>query len=214
MFWQRKKKPKYSDAEKKVLIDEVQVIRISQILTDSLELMGTTRNPQTFFGRYDTALSSAERILALTKNEETRHHALVTVDMLTGSKDEIVKTFVDRCHREGNLRAVKAELCSGKYGLSLAMIRYIGELTDQSMPENAAGTGKGAYIYCSLSFGEGGRTYYYKTEDETLRCGDTVLVPVGKEETVKAAKIVNIEKFKVGDAPYPPSRTKNIIRKV
>lgn len=72
----------------------------------------------------------------------------------------------------------------------------------------------GEYIYCSVVFQEGGKRYHYRTEDETLRIGDRVLVPVGPDNEPKPVTIVNIEYFQPADAPFPPSRTKVILGRV
>lgn len=72
----------------------------------------------------------------------------------------------------------------------------------------------GEYIYCSVVFQEGGKRYHYRTEDETLRIEDRVLVPVGPDNEPKPVTIVNIEYFQPADAPFPPSRTKVILGRV
>ena len=43
------------------------------------------------------------------------------------------------------------------------------------------------YIYLSVEFSDGGKTYYYRTDDDTIQCGDFVIVPVGSydEKIVK-----------------------------
>lgn len=72
----------------------------------------------------------------------------------------------------------------------------------------------GEYIYCSVVFQEGGKRYHYRTEDETLRIGDRVLVPVGPDNEPKPVTIENIEYFQPADAHFPPSRTKVILGRV
>ncbi len=211
MFWKKKKQPKYSDEEKRMLLDEILAVRSNEILTESLELMRTTKHPKTFFGRYNTALSNAERILAQTHVEEVRQYAQSVYDDLTDRKDEIVKSYIDRCYREGILRAIKDDLLSGEYELSPTVTRYICNLIKRMESEAAETAEEGEYIYCSVSFGADGRTYYYKTNDKTFKCGDKVIVPVGENGMTKVAKIEKIERFKAGRTPYPPRKTKNII---
>ncbi len=213
MFWKKKKQPQHSDEEKRIILDEVQVTRFSEIFTDSVKLMKTTKNPKTLFGRYDTALSSVEQMLSLTHNEEARRHAQSMIDVLKSSRDEIVKDFVDRCYQSGNLYTIKDELFSGQYSLSPANTAYIHFLLKKMETEDDNAPVSGEYIYCSLSFDAGGKSYYYKTTDETLKCGDEVIVPVGNSGKEGIAKIEKIERFRAGNTPYPPSRTKNIIRK-
>lgn len=72
----------------------------------------------------------------------------------------------------------------------------------------------GESIYCHVVFEEGGKTYCYRTEDESIRPGDRVLVPVGPENETKAVTVVRVEYVRPEDAPYPPAKTKIILGKV
>lgn len=69
------------------------------------------------------------------------------------------------------------------------------------------------YIFCSVSFEECGKTYYYLTDDEEIEVGDTVMVPVGKDNHESIAWVEEIEYFSEEDAPFPIERTKWVIRK-
>jgi hypothetical protein len=60
---------------------------------------------------------------------------------------------------------------------------------------------------------EGGKTYYYLTEDEKLRVGDQVQVPVGKDKHICVETIVKIEYFTNNEAPFAPDKMKWIIGK-
>lgn len=66
-------------------------------------------------------------------------------------------------------------------------------------------------IFCSVAFHEGGKLYYYLTDDETLAVGDVVVVPVGNHERRSTATIVKIESFAAEDVPYPMDRVKVVI---
>jgi hypothetical protein len=68
-------------------------------------------------------------------------------------------------------------------------------------------------IFCSVEFNESGKSYYYATEDDTLKIGDDVLVPVGKDGHSAIAKIILIEYFQEDKAPFPMDKVKRIIRK-
>lgn len=72
---------------------------------------------------------------------------------------------------------------------------------------------KGDYIYCSVEFEHGGKTYYYRTEDESIEIGDRVLVAVGNEMLKKEVTVKNIEYFGEGALPLPLEKTKMIIGK-
>lgn len=69
----------------------------------------------------------------------------------------------------------------------------------------------GEYIYCSVVFEEGGNTYRYRTEDDSLHIGDRVRVPAGRENRPYTVTITDITYCLAEDAPYPPSRTKVIL---
>lgn len=69
------------------------------------------------------------------------------------------------------------------------------------------------YIYCSVVFEEGQKTYYYLTEDDSIKIGDFVLVPAGKDNREVVVEVVNIEYFSEDNVPLPIEKTKRIIRK-
>lgn len=69
------------------------------------------------------------------------------------------------------------------------------------------------YIFCSVAFEEGSKTYYYLTDDDSIEIGDFVIVPVGKDNHEAVVEVVNIEYFSKENAPLPIEKTKNILRK-
>lgn len=69
------------------------------------------------------------------------------------------------------------------------------------------------YIFCSVEFTDGGKTYYYITEDDTIEVGDLVVVPAGKDDHTAIVEVVDIEYFQKDAAPFPVEKTKRIIRK-
>ena len=201
------------DEMKQFILDETLASRFNEILSDSLKLIGTTTYPKTFFGRYNDALTNAEKIITTTHSDEHKAYAREIIEDLKKNRDKKIIEFVDRCNRKGNLYSIKDELLSGQYDISPKVVAYINELVAKIEAEDDDAPASGEYIYCSLSFGTEGKTYYYKTTDETLKCGDEVIVPVGNDGRKGIAKIEKIEKFKIGETPYPPSRTKNILGK-
>lgn len=72
---------------------------------------------------------------------------------------------------------------------------------------------KDQYIYCSLSFGSGEKTYYYRTEDDEIEEGDLVLVPVGPDNHEAVAFVNKVEYFYKEDVPFPLEKTKFILEK-
>lgn len=69
----------------------------------------------------------------------------------------------------------------------------------------------GDYIFCSVKFTEDGKTYYYISDDETIKVGDIVVVPVGTDEHHAAAEVIDIEYFSEEKAPFPIDKAKHII---
>ncbi len=69
------------------------------------------------------------------------------------------------------------------------------------------------YIFCSVEFEDGYKTYYYLTDDESIKIGDLVLVPAGKDNNEAVVEVVDIEYFNEETAPMPIDKIKYVIRK-
>lgn len=69
------------------------------------------------------------------------------------------------------------------------------------------------YIYCSVEFPPVSKSYYYRTEDDSLKVGDMVIVPVGNDGDEEVAFIRAIEHFPEDRLPFPLAKTKRIICK-
>lgn len=69
------------------------------------------------------------------------------------------------------------------------------------------------YILCKVQFTGSYKHYTYRTDDEKLSVGDVVDVPVGRNNDVAQAKIVEIGYFDEYETPYPIDRIKKIIGK-
>ena len=68
-------------------------------------------------------------------------------------------------------------------------------------------------ILCKVQFPSSYKHYTYSTDDETLAVGDVVDVPVGRNNAISQAKIVEIGYFDEYEAPFPIDRIKKIIGK-
>ena len=88
----------------------------------------------------------------------------------------------------------------------------LGEILDPSVYGKAKRR-KSEYIFCSVTFDEGYKSYYYLTEDDSIEIGDFVLVPAGKDNHEAVVEVVNIEYFSEENVPLPIEKTKRIIRK-
>lgn len=71
----------------------------------------------------------------------------------------------------------------------------------------------GEYIYLSVVFEDGGKTYYYRTDDNCLKIGDLCIVPAGKDNHEAIVRIEGIDIFSEDNVPLPLDKTKMITRK-
>ena len=72
---------------------------------------------------------------------------------------------------------------------------------------------EGKYIFCKVQFKGSYKSYTYQADDETLAVGDIVDVPVGRNNDITQAKLVEIGYFDEYEAPFPIDRIKKIIGK-
>lgn len=88
-----------------------------------------------------------------------------------------------------------------------------GELLDRRLYE-AQKLCPGDIIYLSVSFGDTYKTYYYKTEDNSIDVGDLVVVPVGTDGKERIVKVVKKEYFQASSLPMPFEKVKAVIEKL
>lgn len=88
----------------------------------------------------------------------------------------------------------------------------LGEVLDPSVYGKAK-RHKSEHIFCSVTFDDGYKSYYYLTDDDSIEIGDFVLVPAGKDNHEAVVEVVNIEYFSEENVPLPIEKTKRIIRK-
>lgn len=89
---------------------------------------------------------------------------------------------------------------------------FFGSIFAQSIYEH--GVHEGEYIYCSIIFEENARSYYYVTDDDSIRIGDYVLVPIGHDNKEVEGVVENITYHYRGSVPYPYESCKHIIKKL
>ena len=71
----------------------------------------------------------------------------------------------------------------------------------------------GYYQFCAVQFKENGTSYSYLTGGISLKAGDFVMVPVGRYDVEKLARVTDVFVCSAQDAPYPPEKTKFVLRK-
>lgn len=87
-----------------------------------------------------------------------------------------------------------------------------GEMLDPTVYEKVKRR-KQDFIYCSVEFEEGYKSYYYIADEDNISVGDYVIVPVGKDNHHSVAEVVKVEYFAEENVPLSLDRTKHIIRK-
>ncbi len=70
---------------------------------------------------------------------------------------------------------------------------------------------KTVYTYCGVRFSN--VTYHYRTNEPTIKVGDIVVVPVGRDEKEERARVVSVGNYARIAVPYPVEKTKFILRK-
>lgn len=69
------------------------------------------------------------------------------------------------------------------------------------------------YVYCEVEVDGALRQYSYITDDESICEGDKVVVPFGSQNLEAMGVVANIIRCTGKNAPYPPSKTKKVLRK-
>ncbi len=76
-----------------------------------------------------------------------------------------------------------------------------------------AKTDTNIYHYCGVVYEGNSYPYHYMTDDTSLKVGDLVVVPVGRQNIETIAEIVSMEEHTRLTVPYPVEKVKHIIRK-
>ncbi len=135
---------------------------------------------------------------------ETKDYT-ITIDMLYGGQRVISGSF-DKNGLPEDFPDLAEEI------MNFMCFYGMGEILNPSVYGKAK-RNNSDYIFCSVEFEKGGKSYYYLTDDDTLKIGDTVLVPTGKVNRTAIVEIINIEYFSEDNTPFPLAKVKRIIRK-
>lgn len=71
---------------------------------------------------------------------------------------------------------------------------------------------EGEIIYCSISFNDSYKTYYYISDFDDIQEGDRVIVPVGDNNREEIGVVKKLEFYIPANAPFPVEKTKHIIK--
>ena len=68
------------------------------------------------------------------------------------------------------------------------------------------------YHYCMIQVENTHRFFAYLTGGLSVKIGDTVEVPFGKENLIRLGQVVSLQEYTRASAPWPPERTKTILK--
>ncbi len=94
---------------------------------------------------------------------------------------------------------------------SMAYYGLFGSIFDPALYRH--GVKNGEYIYLSVIAEPGGKSYYYRTEDDSCELGDLVVVPFGANNEERVVMISGIHYCTKENVPYPLEKTKFIVGK-
>lgn len=70
------------------------------------------------------------------------------------------------------------------------------------------------YMYCSVEFENDGKRYHYISDDDKIKVGDHVVVPIGKDNHQSVGRVAEVGFYPEGEVPFPLEKTKHIIDKI
>ncbi|MBQ6998551.1 MAG: TerB N-terminal domain-containing protein [Clostridia bacterium] len=109
---------------------QVQAAGYFRVIRESLELLNKTTNPSTFFGRYETAVDNAKRVIELMEQYDASDDAEELLESLLDEKESLVDEFIDRCYDKGILTKVRDEILQYRKHLTEDNISYMNDLLE------------------------------------------------------------------------------------
>lgn len=185
----------------------VQIEQLHDSMCESLTLINTTVYPKTYFHRYNLAIQQAEVLLTRYGRHKYNGVAAQTLQFLHSGKPALTNSFFDRCDKAGKLPFIRNDLLAVRSEIPDESFAYFETLFSRY----ANNESRKEYVFYSVIFNENGKPYYYLSDDDNIRCGDYVTVPIGEQSQEVIGRVVKIETFKGADAPIPIDRMKRIL---
>lgn len=151
-------------------------------------------------------------------------------DKKSGKKKKVIPSEIDniKCKITIDYRNLESESLEGDFNIEnlpkswltfIKLIKSILSYYDEFDIFNIKLAKKvprheGDLIYLSVVFKDSYKKYNYITEDDTILEDDYVLVPTGKENIPTKALVIDKNYYNLKNAPYPPEKTKKIIKKL
>jgi len=202
------------------VIEDIEKLIIDR-KTESLEILKKIGNQCTISHKYEIKgeissllddLYGDELLGYLEKNNYKINEAIrerkeytVTVDFIKNSHNYIKEAF--------NLNEMPKYFEEFVQKLNNFIKDYgFGEILNPSISKKII-RDKNDYIFCSVTFDDSDKSYYYITEDDSIEVGDLVSVRTNNEHHLSIGKVINIEYFNKKNVPFPIKKTKHIISK-
>ena len=172
--------------------------------------------------KYKKARSKRFKIEALEAAYVLNHVAMLfskdfPMDLVTDVGEwtlELINTDGESFHYYG---ALFADLLIDGVGLSYLIRKYLG-MSDLFAFDGDARLpiikDDDEYIFVNVFFEGGGKTYCYLCDDNLIKDGDEVLVPVGQDGELKSVFVDSVELHTAEDAPFPIDKCKKVVRRV
>lgn len=111
------------------------------------------------------------------------------------------------------VRIIKREAFSEGYILRFLQSRLIVDILVE-LAQKLESTTEKKYMFCQVEFIPDAPLYTYLCDDETIKEGDEVVVPVGPDEEMHIVKVKKVIYATAANAPYPFEQCKKIIDKL
>ena len=107
---------------------QVQAAGHFRVIRESLELLNKTTNPETFFGRYETAIQNVKMVIEIMEQYDASDDAEELLKSIMEEKESLVNQFVVRCYAKGNLPTIREDILRYQKYLTNENINYIDKL--------------------------------------------------------------------------------------
>ena len=208
------------------LVPEIQFIDGNRI--DGLELTLTHGNTCERL-----TLTRSDETLTLDKNSSTHSYRLdaadtkkfLTVcqkffDALEVTEDNVCDTTLAVKFKRHDESATEFTAAYSEFAMP-GVVKFAEEIhafaddltAEIFAPENIRRIDAERIVLCKVQFKGNYKSYTYRTVDETLAVGDVVDVPVGRNNDIVQARIVDISYFDADDTPFSLDKIKTVAGK-
>lgn len=180
----------------------------ARILVDSLRLLESTTNPDTYFSRYKLAGNEACHISDYRGVVWNGMNAAQIERMLReeSSMNMLHRKFIDRLFAEGK-----------EDRLTFQMYEVGGYMTKSTLAYFKQKLGGKKYHFCKIRFNDmSNKLYTYVTKDKSVTIGDTVTIPTGNGYVPesKVMQVVEVFDGSLDELGFPIENLRCVERKL